>query len=95
MSFRSVVLLSLTLAAPAAGQGPDRDYVVLVASEAVDRITRVRFGPGAGSSLIKVEDSTTVGVQPQEPDGPHGLAMAPNGRHYYVTTAHGVPFGYL
>ena len=97
MSFRSVAVLSLTLASPAAAQrgGPERDYVVLVASEAVDRITRVRFGPGAGPSLIKVEDSTTVGVQPQEPDGPHGLATAPNGRHYYVTTAHGVPFGYL
>ena len=95
MSFRSAAFLCLTLAAPVAAQGPDRDYVVLVASEAVDRITRVRFGPGAGPSLIKVEDSTTVGVQPQEPDGPHGLAVAPNGRFYYVTTAHGVPFGYL
>jgi DNA-binding beta-propeller fold protein YncE len=109
MSFRSVVF-SLVLAVPVAygggreqgpvlttgaTQSPERDYVVLVASEAVDRITRVRFGPGAGPSLIKVEDSTTVGVQPQEPDGPHGLAMAPDGRHYYVTTAHGVPFGYL
>jgi len=107
MSFRSVVFYLLALMVPGAGrepgpvlatpatQGTDRDYVVLVASEAVDRITRVRFGPGAGPSLIKVEDSTTVGVQPQEPDGPHGLAMAPDGRHYYVTTAHGVPFGYL
>ena len=96
MSFRSAGLLCLTLAAaPVAAQAPGRDYVVLVASEAVDRITRVRFGPGAGPSLIKVEDSTTIGVTPQEPDGPHGLAVSPDGRHYYVTTAHGVPFGYV
>src|SRR5687768_9535799 len=40
--------MTLALAAPLAAQKPDRDYTVLVASEAVDLITRVRFGPGAG-----------------------------------------------
>ena len=90
MWFRSLALL-LALATPAAAQGPDRDYVVLVASEAVDLITQLRFGPGG----LKVEGTTTVGVTPRDPDGPHGLAVAPNGSHYYVTTAHGAPFGYL
>ncbi|HEX6053663.1 MAG TPA: hypothetical protein VFZ21_30550 [Gemmatimonadaceae bacterium] len=93
MWFRSALLLAL--AAPAAAQAPDRDYTVLVASEAVDVITRVTFGPGAGPTLAKVEGTTKVGINPMDPDGPHGVALSPDGRHYYVTTAHGVPFGYL
>ncbi|MDF2771123.1 MAG: hypothetical protein K0S86_616 [Geminicoccaceae bacterium] len=93
MWFRSAALLAL--AAPAAAQAPDRDYTVLVASEAVDVITRVKFGPGAGPTLAKVEGTTKVGINPMDPDGPHGVALSPDGRHYYVTTAHGVPFGYL
>src|SRR5688572_4221220 len=88
-------VLSFTLAAPVAAQGPERDYVVLIASEAVDVITRVRFGPGAGPSLVKVETTTAIGVNPREPDGPHGLAVSPDSRYYYVSTAHGDPYGYL
>jgi DNA-binding beta-propeller fold protein YncE len=61
----------------------------------VDLITRVRFGPGAGPTLAKVEGTTKVGINLMDPDGPHGLGLAPDGRHYYVSTAHGVPFGYL
>ena len=93
MWFRSLALLAL--AAPVAAQGPDRDYIVLVASEAVDLITQVRFGPGAGPSLVKVEATTTVGMNSRDPDGPHGVAVSPGGGHYYVTTAHGLPFGIL
>ncbi len=71
--------------------GPDRDYLVLVASEATDQITLVRFGP-AGARIERV---MTVGANPVEPDGPHGLAVSPDGRYMYVSTAHGFPFGYL
>jgi DNA-binding beta-propeller fold protein YncE len=78
-----------------AAQKPDHDYTVLVASEAVDLITRITFGPGAGPSLAKVEGTTKVGINPVDPDGPHGLGLAPNGQQYYVSTAHGVPYGYL
>jgi hypothetical protein len=42
-----VVALALTVAQTAVAQAPDRDYIVLVVSEAVDVITTVRFGPGA------------------------------------------------
>ena len=44
---------------------------------------------------MKVEGTTKVGINPMDPDGPHGVALAPDGKHYYVTTAHGVPYGYL
>ena len=94
MLCRSAVTLAL-VASTAAAQAPDHDYTVLVASEAVDLITRITFGPGAGPSLVRIEGTTKVGINPIEPDGPHGLGLSPNGQQYYVSTAHGVPYGYL
>jgi DNA-binding beta-propeller fold protein YncE len=94
MLCRSCVALVL-VASTAAAQAPDRDYHVLVASEAVDLITRITFGPGAGPTLVKIEGTTQVGINPIEPDGPHGLGLSPNAQQYYVSTAHGVPYGYL
>lgn len=76
-------------AAPAAAQ--DKDYLVFVASEAVDRVALVRFGPGGA----KIERELPIGLMPTEPDGPHGVAVSPDGKSLFVTTAHGQPFGYL
>ena len=83
--------MTAVLASAAFAQKPERDYTVLVASEAVDLITRITFGPNGA----KVEGTTKVGINPMDPDGPHGVALAPDGKSYYVTTAHGVPYGYL
>jgi DNA-binding beta-propeller fold protein YncE len=87
--------MTVFLVTTASAQKPERDYTVLVASEAVDLITRITFGPGAGPTLAKVEGTTTVGINPVDPDGPHGIGLAPNAQQYYVSTAHGVPYGYL
>ncbi|MEQ1857387.1 MAG: YncE family protein [Longimicrobiales bacterium] len=70
---------------------PERDYLVFVASEATDEIQLLRFGPEGG----RVERRHEVGFHPADPDGPHGLAVSPDGGSYYVSTAHGVPNGYL
>jgi DNA-binding beta-propeller fold protein YncE len=75
----------------AAAPGPQRDYLVLVAAEAVDEISLIRFGP-AGA---RVEHQHRIGLNRVDPDGPHGVAVAPDGRHYYVTTGHGTPNGHL
>ena len=72
-------------------QAPDKDYLVLVASEGNDRISLVRFGP-AGASVERV---SKIGRNPTEPVGPHGIAVSPDGRYYFVSTAHGVPNGAL
>jgi len=74
-----------------APRAPDKDYLVLVASEGNDRISLVRFGP-AGAS---VEHVSRIGRNPTEPVGPHGLGVSPDGRYYYVSTAHGFPNGDL
>lgn len=70
---------------------PTRDYLAYVVSESVDEVALIRFGP-AGAA---VERTTTVGMSIIDPDGPHGVALAPEGRHYYLTTAHGLPGGNL
>jgi DNA-binding beta-propeller fold protein YncE len=70
---------------------PTQDYLALVASEAVDQIAVVRFGP----SGIRVERTGTTGMMPADVDGPHGVAVAPDGKYYYVSTAHGTPYGFL
>jgi DNA-binding beta-propeller fold protein YncE len=70
---------------------PTRDYLVLVASESVDRVALIRFGPNGA----KVEKERYVGWAPTEVAGPHGLAVSPDKKHYFVSTAHGTPFGRL
>ena len=68
---------------------PERDYYAYVAAESQDRVDLVRFGPDGGALV----DSIPVGRFPTEIDGPHGLAMDPNGDRWYVSLAHGNPFG--
>lgn len=96
-----VVLLLAVLLGCAAAPGPGAavatpvsatsDYLVFVGSEAVDRVQLLRFGP-AGA---RVERVATTGFMAADVDGPHGVMVSPDGRHWYVTTAHGKPYGYL
>ena len=84
--------LALALAAPHAGwQAPARDYLLFVGAEATDQVHLVRFGPKG----LKVERTNVVGMMLTDPDGPHGVAVSPDGRFYYVSTAHGTPYGHL
>ena len=76
---------------PTAPAPPERDYLVFVASEGNDRIALVRFGPRGA----QVERERRVGSNPTELAGPHGLSVSPDGKWYYVSTAHGTPNGAL
>jgi DNA-binding beta-propeller fold protein YncE len=77
-----------TPASPAARM-PDRDYLVYVVAESADEIALLRFGPNGGS----VDHRLTTGIMPADVDGPHGITVSPDGRYYYVSIAHGTPFG--
>jgi len=81
----------LHAASPSDTVWPAREYHVLIASEAVDQVALVRFGP-QGTEVVRTQQ---VGIMLADPDGPHGVAVSPDQQHYYVTTAHGMPFGSL
>ncbi len=83
--------LALGAGAARAQEPPAHDYYAWVASEAVDKLQLVRFGPAG----LTVERTHTVGILPTDPDGPHGVALAPDGNHLFVSTGHGTPFGSL
>ena len=90
----SVVLASTGLAQGAissAGAGPSREYRATVVSESVDEVATIVFGPDGA----RVERTAQIGLSLIDPDGPHGIAIAPDHRTYVVTTAHGMPGGSL
>jgi YVTN family beta-propeller protein len=86
----SVVWSLLALAQPLAAQ-THPDYRVAVVSESGDVATWLR---PSGSGLV-VDRVVPLGIMPSDIDGPHNITVAPDGRSYYVTLAHGTPFGSL
>ena len=68
---------------------PDKDYLVYVLSEAADKISLIRFGPGGA----RIDHEVPTGDMPIDIDGPHGIAISRDQAFYYVSLAHGRPFG--
>ena len=68
---------------------PERSYYAYVCAESEDEVALVRYGPG-GAEVVK---TIRVGSYPNEIEGPHGITVDPDGRHWYVSIAHGLPFG--
>lgn len=85
------VALALVCATCAIGRlhAAGSDYLLFVASEAADTITLVRFNSAGG----RIEWKAPTGIMPAAIDGPHGLAVAPDGRSFFASLAHGQPFG--
>ena len=85
-----LLLLALTVVSTAVwAQGPTKTYWVYVASESEDEVAVVRFGPGGTT----VEKTIQVGIWPTEVEGPHGVKVSPDGNYWYMSLAHGNPFG--
>ena len=68
---------------------PDKDYWLYVLSESADKIALVRFGPEG----FRVERQIDTGDMPVDIDGPHGIVISRDRQFYYVSIAHGRPFG--
>lgn len=83
----TIVLAGLTAPVGLAGQ----DYRVGVVSESGDIVTWLK--PGAGT--LTPERVVPVGIMPADIDGPHNLAVSPDNRYYYMSIAHGTPYGTL
>jgi YVTN family beta-propeller protein len=88
---RKLIVLGVLLASPALAQTGDLDYWVGVVSESGDVATWLK---PVGNSLA-VDRVVPVGIMPTDIDGPHNIAVSPDGKSYYITVAHGTPYGSL
>ena len=70
-------------------QGSDPGYRLGIVSESGDIVTWLRPGDGTLSRDRVVQ----VGIMPTDIDGPHNITVSPDQRFYYVSVAHGTPFG--
>jgi len=82
------VALSLSAQMPAVTP-PTRDYLVYVVCESADKIVLIRFGPGGA----RIESQTHIGLMPTDINGPHGIAVSPDKKYFYVAQGHGRPDG--
>jgi len=89
--FPTVITLLATLLLAAQDSQPTSatPYTLYVASESADLVTRIEVGPGGWRKVREIP----VGILPTDPDGPHHVAVAPDGRAWYVSIAHGTPWG--
>jgi len=70
--------------------GPvDAVYWLYVAAESEDEVALIRFGPDGAETAKTIP----VGSFPADIDGPHGIAIHPDGTRWYVSIAHGMPYG--
>lgn len=74
---------------PGSGRSVENNYFVYVAAESEDTVHLLKFGPEGG----EVVKTITVGAFATETEGPHGIRVSADGRYWYVTIAHGLPFG--
>ncbi|NQW03384.1 MAG: YncE family protein [Acidobacteria bacterium] len=69
-------------------------YYAYVCAESDDTIALVRFRPsGPGQGTMDVVKTIDVGIWPTEIEGPHGIAIHPDGKSWFVSLSHGTPYG--
>ena len=89
--FLSALLALGTVAPAATGVPADPEYRLVVVSESGDIITWIRVKDGR----LETERVVPIGIMPADIDGPHNVTVAPDNRSYYVSVAHGTPYGSL
>ena len=67
------------------------DYYIYCATESEDEVALIRFD----GTTAHVEKRIPVGVWPVEIEGPHGITVSPDGDYWYLSMAHGLPYGHL
>ena len=91
--------LSFLLTSPVAGQkagsalgsAPPSAFRLYVVSESGDIVSELAWD----GTAIKTLKTVPVGVMPADIDGPHNVTVSPDGKYYYVSIAHGTPYGTL
>lgn len=86
---KKVLLTALFVLAATALQA--QNYYVYVTAESEDEVSIIKFD-GKKAETIK---NIPVGVWPVEIEGPHGITVGPSGEYWYLSLAHGNPYGRL
>jgi YVTN family beta-propeller protein len=79
------------LPALTAAQSVDPGYRIGIVSESGDIVTWLKPGDGT----LAVDRVIPVGIMPADIDGPHNITVSPDQKYYYVSIAHGTPYGSL
>jgi DNA-binding beta-propeller fold protein YncE len=89
--FVGVALGAFVVGAHATAAQTHPTYWAYVANESSDIVSLVRFD---GEEVVE-EKAIGVGFHPADLDGAHGIAVSPTGEHWYVSIAHGRPYGQI
>ena len=68
-----------------------QDYYVYVTAESEDEVSLIKFD-GKNATIVQ---TIPVGIWPAEIEGPHGINVSPDGKYWYLSLAHGNPYGTL
>lgn len=68
-----------------------QDYYIYVTAESDDEVALVKFDGTKAETIERIP----VGVWPAENEGPHGITVGPEGKYWYLSMAHGNPYGTL
>ncbi len=88
-TFIPLILLAIIITPKLIAQ----DYYAYVAAESEDEVHLVHFN--ANTQNLEIAETIHVGRYPTEIDGPHGITVSPDGKNWFVSIAHGNPYGYL
>ncbi len=87
------IFLAAFLFIMSCGVSQAQNYYVYVALESEDEVSLIRFD--AETEKGEIVKTVKVGTYPTENEGPHGLTVSPDGDHWFVSIAHGNPYGRL
>ena len=68
-----------------------QNYYIYVTAESEDEVALVKFDGKKAETIKRIP----VGVWPAENEGPHGITVSPDKKHWYLSLAHGNPYGTL
>lgn len=86
---KRVLLTALFVLAATALQA--QNYYIYVTAESEDEVAVVKFNGTTAETIERIP----VGVWPSENEGPHGITVGPEGKYWYLSMAHGNPYGTL
>ena len=84
-----IIALLLTTSAAFAQPMAATPYTLYVSSESGDVVSRIEVGPNGWRKVREI----SVKLIASELSGPHNVAVSPDGRYWYVSIAHGTPYG--